>query len=80
MWATADADELKAVTDAIGNGVLMIEVCGDRRFWILSINRRVEHVSGLCHADVSGRLLEHLLPQPLAAQMAAHYQQCVNRA
>lgn len=78
MWATADAAELKMVTDQIGNGVLVIEACDNRHFRILSINRRIEQIAGLKHAEISGRSLEQLLPAQLAERIISVYQRCID--
>lgn len=80
MWATAEVDELKAVTDQIGSGVLVVEVCGNRCFRILSINSRIEQTAGLRHTDISGLTFEELLCAPVAEQMTNHYQHCVDKA
>ncbi|MEX1033764.1 MAG: diguanylate cyclase [Cellvibrionaceae bacterium] len=78
MWVTAGADELKAVTDAIGHGVSVMEVCDNRRFKVLSINRRVEQFTGLDHSRISGHFLEEIHPSALAEKLAADYQRCVD--
>jgi diguanylate cyclase (GGDEF)-like protein/PAS domain S-box-containing protein len=80
MWADASASELKAVTDPIGNPVLMLEVGGPHSFRILCINRWVEEVAGLTHAEVSGELLEQLLPGAVARRLVRRLQRCVDEA
>lgn len=80
MWATADADELNALTNAIGYAVMVVEVYGDRRFRILSMNRRSEQGSGFKHADVSGRLLDEVFSPAFAHRLSTNYQRCVANA
>lgn len=72
MWDTAGADELKAVTDAIGHGISVMEVYG-RRFKVLSINRRVEQFAGLDHSRISGHFLDEVHPAALAEKLTANY-------
>jgi diguanylate cyclase (GGDEF)-like protein/PAS domain S-box-containing protein len=78
MWTTSGASELKAITDTIGHGVAVMEVCGDRRFRTLSINRRVEQFTGLDHSTVSGLLLNEIHPPAVAERLAARYQRCID--
>ncbi|MCW8193360.1 diguanylate cyclase [Proteobacteria bacterium 005FR1] len=80
MWRTANADELKELTDVIGHGVSVMEVCGDRRFRVLSINARVELITGLNHARISGFFLEEYLSPAVAEKLINNYQICVDSA
>lgn len=78
MWATAGSNDLKTLTDAIGFGVGVMEVCGDRRFRVLSINRRIESVTKLQHAEVVGLFLDDIHSPPVASRLAERYQRCVD--
>jgi diguanylate cyclase (GGDEF)-like protein/PAS domain S-box-containing protein len=80
MWATAGTDELKALTDVIGHGVSVIEVCGDRLFKVLSINRRTEEITGLTHSQVSGLYMDELLPPASAETLLTIHQRCIDEA
>lgn len=80
MWATADADEIHALTNAIGYAVMVVEVCGDRQFRILSMNRRSEKSSGFKHADVSGLFLDEVFSPRFAHRLSSNYQRCVDNA
>lgn len=80
MWTTAEADELKAFTDVIGHGVSVMEVCGDGRFRVLSLNRRVEQITGMRHSEVSGFFLDDLLLPSVAEKLLPKYQVCVDTA
>lgn len=78
-WATASAPELKALSDPIGNGVMVLEVCGHRQFRILSVNLAIETITGLRHAALSGLSLTEVLPEREAYVASERYQKCVDQ-
>lgn len=77
-WATASPAELKALSDPIGNGVLVLEVGAAGRFCILSLNQAIENITGLQHAALSGVWIEDFLPASELAVTAGRYQRCVD--
>ncbi|MBA1149232.1 diguanylate cyclase [Ectothiorhodospiraceae bacterium WFHF3C12] len=77
MWETATPAELKRLTDQIGSGILMLEVCGDRRYRLLSLNCRIEQATGLRHEDMTGRYMDELLSEEERERVLGRYDQCV---
>lgn len=78
-WAVSGPAELKALSDPIGVGVLILEHCEAERFRILSANRSLETLTGLSHVALSGLFLERILPAFKLAAIVEQCQQCVEQ-
>lgn len=80
LWATASADELKSLLDALGNPVFVIEVGTDGHFRLYCNNRRHEAMTGLRYPLAAGRSLDELVPANVAVEVAARYRHCLDSA
>lgn len=76
MWDTATPAELKRLTDHIGSGILVLEVCNNGRYRLLSLNCRIEKASGLRHEDLSGCYMDELLSAEERDRLYERYDEC----
>lgn len=77
MWATASVDELKAMADPIGSGIVVVGVDADASFRYLCVNRRIENIAGVEHGAISGKRVEEVFSGERAAVILARYRRCV---
>ncbi len=79
IWATASPADLKALSDPIGNGILVLEVCEQNRFQILSINTKIEALTGGKHTEITGLFIEDILTAQELANTTERYKDCVEQ-
>lgn len=70
-------ERYREVFNNTAEGIFLVDVTSDERFKFVEFNPVIERVTGLSNSDVSGRLVEDVLPEPRARAVIANYRRCV---
>lgn len=76
MWDTATPGQLKRLSDQIGSGILVLEVCDNGRYRLLAMNCRIEEITGLRHRDLTGRYMDEVLSSDERDRLYRRYDRC----
>jgi len=61
------------------SGIALFDVTGDLRFRVIAVNPAVERMMGVSAAQMTGKLVEEVLPAEVAERLNANYRACVKK-
>lgn len=78
MWAHAGAEQLKALSDELGNPIFILQVGDQSDPDLLCVNARFEELAGIATQPGATLRLRELMSEEQAVVVAAHCRACVS--